>query len=212
MLLVTGSSPSCEEVANKCPKNDASISWCCTHFGFPCPPLCISEILPMFCSFRLCRRVLVNPALLPPFPSPHRHLRRLPVSSVAKHDLPLLLSNHSQTYLLSPPPPPVPVPVSMPAVTKKPSRGKLSFGKSGGEAAISSRSDSQSSNSISNHGSARIEHVSNHIMGLNAPVSPPLQSPPSSVIGPPSRPRGEPQLLPQPRRALSPSTRSRRTV
>jgi hypothetical protein len=159
------------------------------YFRLPSPPLCISsEFLPMFCSFRSCRRVLVSSPL---FPSPHRHLRRLPMNSVAKHDLPLLLlCNHSRMYLLSPPPPPVPVTVSMPAVTKKPSRWKLSFRKSGSKAAISSRSDSQSSNSISNHGSARIEHVSNHIMGLNAPVSPPLQSPPSSdssVIGTPAR-------------------------
>jgi hypothetical protein len=44
------------------------------------------------------------------------------------------------------------------------------------------RSDSQSSNSISNHGLARIEHVSNHLMGLNALVLPPLQSLPSSVL------------------------------
>ncbi|KAH9991761.1 kinase-like domain-containing protein [Russula vinacea] len=119
-----------------------------------------------------------------------------------------------QTFPDVPPPPPVPAPVSMPTVTKKPSRWKLSFGKSGGEAAISSRSDSQSSKSISNHGSDRIEHVSNHIMGLNAPVSPPLQSPPSSVIGTSARARGEPQLQSQSRRAVSPttSTRSGRAV
>ena len=159
------------------------------YFGLPSPPLCISsEFLPMFCSFRSCCRVLVSSPL---FPSLHRHLRRLPVSSVAKHNLPLLLlCNHCWMYLLSPPLPPVPVTVSMPAVTKKPSRWKLSFRKSGSKVAISSRSNSQSSNSISNHGSARIEHMSNHIMGLNAPVSPPLQSPPSSdssVIGTPAR-------------------------
>jgi hypothetical protein len=163
------------------------------YFGLPSPPLCISsEFLPMFCSFRSCRWVLVSSPL---FPSPHRHLRRLLVNSVAKHDLPLLLlCNHSRMYLLSPPLPLIPVTVSMPAawpaVTKKPSRWKLSFRKSGSKAAISSRSDSQSSNSISNHGSARIEHMSNHIMGLNAPVSPPLQLPPSSdssVIGTPAQ-------------------------
>src|SRR5216683_1600866 len=43
-----------------------------------------------------------------------------------------------------PPPPPVPVPASMPTITKKPSRWKLSFGKSAGEAALSTRSESNS--------------------------------------------------------------------
>ena len=122
-----------------------------------------------------------------------------------------------QSFPDVPPPPPVPVPVSMPTVTKKPSRWKLSFGKSGGEAAINSRSDSQSSHSTSNNGSARSVHVSNLIMGLNSPsvpISPPLQSPPLpaspfSVLGTPARARGEPQ----PRRAASPtSTRSGRAA
>ena len=115
-----------------------------------------------------------------------------------------------QSFPDVPPPPPVPVPVLMPTVTKKPSRWKLSFGKSGGEAAMNTRSDSQSSHSTSTHGSARTAHVSNLIMGLNSPsvpISPPIQSSPSSVLGTSARAKGELQ----PRRAASPaSTRSGR--
>jgi hypothetical protein len=118
-----------------------------------------------------------------------------------------LLASASET------PPPVPAPVSMPTVTKKPSRWKLSFGKSGGEATTSTRSDSQSSHSISNQGSTRTMRVTNLIMGLDsssAPTSPPLPSPPSPVsplvVGSPARARGEPQLQPQSRRAASPTS------
>lgn len=125
-----------------------------------------------------------------------------------------------QSFTDVPPPPPVPVLVSTPTVTKKPSRWKLSFGKSGGEAAMSTRSDSQSSHPTSNQGSARTMHVSNLIMGLNSPSvpSPPLQPPPvpvppPSVIGTPALARVDPQLQPQPRRAASPtSTRSGRAA
>ena len=124
-----------------------------------------------------------------------------------------------QSFPDVPPPPPVPAPVSMPTVTKKPSRWKLSyFGKSGGEATTSTRTESQSSNPISNQGSTRTTRVTNLIMGLDsssAPTSPPLPSPPSPVspllVGSPARARGEPQ--PQSRRAASPtSMRSGRTV
>lgn len=119
-----------------------------------------------------------------------------------------------QSFPDVPPPPPVPVPVSMPTVTKKPSRWKLSyFGKSGGEATTSTRSDSQSSHSISNRGSTRTTRVTNLIMGLDsssAPISPPLPSPPSPVsplvVGSPARARGEPQLQSQSRRAASPTS------
>jgi hypothetical protein len=52
---------------------------------------------------------------------------------------------------------------------EEPSRWKLSFGKSSAEAAVSTRSDSQGSQSVSNRGSARSVHVSNVIMGLNSP-------------------------------------------
>jgi hypothetical protein len=117
-----------------------------------------------------------------------------------------------QSFPDVPPPPPVPAPVSMPTVTKKPSRWKLSFGKSGGEATTSTRSDSQSSHSISNQGSTRTMRVTNLIMGLDsssAPTSPPLPSPPSPVsplvVGSPARARGEPQLQ-QSRRAASPTS------
>ena len=123
-----------------------------------------------------------------------------------------------QSFPDVPPPPPVPVPVSTPTVTKKPSRWKLSyFGKSSGEATTSTRSDSQSSHSISNQGSTRTARVTNLIMGLDssaAPTSPPLPSPPSPVspmvVGS-ARARGEPQ--PQSRRPASPtSMRSGRTT
>ena len=110
-----------------------------------------------------------------------------------------------QSFPDVPPPPPIPVPVSMPTVTKKPSRWKLSyFAKSGGEATTSTRSDSQSSHSISNQGSTRTTRVTDLIMGLDSssgPTSPPLPSPPSpvspSMVGSPARARGEPQLQPQ---------------
>ena len=121
-----------------------------------------------------------------------------------------------QSFPDLPPPPPVPVPASMPTVTKKPSRWKLSyFGKSSGEATTSTRSESQSS--ISNQGSTRTTRVTNLIMGLDsssAPTSPPLPSPPPVsplVLESPVRARVEPQ--PQSRRAASPtSMRSGRTV
>jgi hypothetical protein len=117
-----------------------------------------------------------------------------------------------QSFPDVPPPPPVPVPESTPTITKKPSRWKLSyFGKSGGEATTSTRSDSQSSHSISNQGSTRTTRVANLLMGLDsssAPTSPPLPLPSSpvspSVVGSPARTRGEPQ--PQSRRAASPTS------
>lgn len=126
-----------------------------------------------------------------------------------------------QSFPDVPPPPPVPVPVSIPTITKKPSRWKLSFGKSSGEAALSTRSDSRSTQSNSNPGSARATNVCNVILGLNpssvSMASPSLSSPPptspSSVIEtPPRRGRGEPQShSPQPCRGTSPiSTRSGR--
>jgi hypothetical protein len=107
-------------------------------------------------------------------------------------------------------PPPPPVPASMPTVTKKPSRWKLSFGKSSGEAAMSTRSDSQSSNPISN----RTRHVTNVLMGLDSPsthTSPPLPSPPPPPVSPPvigssTWTRGEHQLQPQQWCATSPTS------
>ena len=127
-----------------------------------------------------------------------------------------------QSFPDVPPLPPVPpVPAPTPTVTKKPSRWKLSyFGKSGGEATTSTRSESQSSHPISNQGSTRTTRVTNLIMGLDsssAPTSPPLPSPPPPVpplvVGSPARARGEPQPQPQSRRAASPtSMRSGRTV
>src|SRR5260370_2192679 len=51
-----------------------------------------------------------------------------------------------QSFPDAPPPPPVPVPASMPTVTKKPSRWKLSFGRSSVEAARRTRSTSKGSN------------------------------------------------------------------
>ncbi len=115
-----------------------------------------------------------------------------------------------QSFPDAPPPPPVPVPASMPTVTKKPSRWKLSFGKSSGEAAMSTRSDSQSLNPISN----RTRHVTNVLMGLDSPsthTSPPLPSPPPPPVSPPAiesptRTRGEHQLQPQQWRAASPTS------
>ncbi|KAH9961490.1 hypothetical protein BC827DRAFT_1267507 [Russula dissimulans] len=123
-----------------------------------------------------------------------------------------------QSFPDVPPPPPVPVPVSMPAatVTKKPSRWKLSFGKSSSEATISTRSDSRGSGS--NSGSARATNVSNLIMALDATSVSKSQSPtlplsPSSLAEMPTRGRGEAQVQPQSRRSVSPaSIRSRRPV
>ncbi|KAF8262881.1 kinase-like domain-containing protein [Lactarius quietus] len=88
-------------------------------------------------------------------------------------------SNPAPSFLDVPPSQPVPV---SPSVTKKPSRWKLSFGKSTGEATIGSRSsDSRSTRSSSNSGSARAANVTNLIMGLN-PASPPApHSPPPPV-------------------------------
>src|SRR5258708_27018171 len=85
----------------------------------------------------------------------------------------------------APPLPPVPVPASTPTVMKKPSRWKLSFGKGNDEAAMSTRTDSQSSNPISN----RTRHVTDVLMGLVSPstlTSPPLPSPPSPPVSPPA--------------------------
>lgn len=123
-----------------------------------------------------------------------------------------------QSFPDVPPPPPIPEPVSMPTVTKKPSRWKLSyFGKSGGEATTSTRSDSQTSHPISNQASTRTTRVTNLLMGLDSSSAPtpPLPSPPSQVsplvVGSLAQARGEPQS--QSRRAASPtSTRSGRAT
>ncbi|KAI9511209.1 kinase-like protein [Russula earlei] len=120
-----------------------------------------------------------------------------------------------QSFPDVPLPPPVPLPVSMPTatVTKKPSRWKLPFGKSSGEATGSTRSDSRSSNA--NSGSALVNNVSHVIMGLDAPFGSTLPlsscSPPSTTV----RGRGEPQSQSQSqsRRPASPtSIRSGRPV
>jgi hypothetical protein len=102
-----------------------------------------------------------------------------------------------------PPVPPIPAQASMPVVTKKSSRWKLSFGRSAGEAAVNARSDSHSTRSNSNSGSARATNVSNILKQLNPP-SPQLSSPPP----PPDPPieRGEPQVQAQSRRAASPTS------
>ncbi|KAH8996405.1 kinase-like protein [Lactarius hatsudake] len=65
------------------------------------------------------------------------------------------------------------VPPSQPA---PPSKWKLSFGKSAGEAVTGTRSDSRSTHSNSTSGTARATNVTNLIMGLN-PTSPPASSP-----------------------------------
>lgn len=109
-----------------------------------------------------------------------------------------------------PPPPPVPVLVSMPVVTKKPSKWKLPFGKSASEAAMSTRSDSHSSQS--NSGSALATNVSNVIMALDPSSvqiptqlqSPPFPVSPSAVVETTARGRGE--LQSQSRRAASPTS------
>jgi hypothetical protein len=120
------------------------------------------------------------------------------------------------------PPAPAPAPVS-PTVTKKPSRWKLSFGKSAGEATIGARSDSRSTHSTSTSGSARATNVTNLIMGLNpassasqsqVPPVPPLhlQSPlrGRAVVAPHTEVLS---LSPQPKRGGSPtSTRSGRPL
>ena len=111
-------------------------------------------------------------------------------------------------------PPPVPEPVSTPTITKKPSRWKLSFGRSAGEAALSPRSDSHPN---SNSGSARAVHVANAIMGLSPPPVPstsqPESPPPTSRSDTATQVRDEPQLQQQLWRATSPtSTRSGRAV
>ncbi|KAH9032468.1 kinase-like protein [Lactarius pseudohatsudake] len=121
----------------------------------------------------------------------------------------------TQSFLEDPPSQPVPVSTSIPPVTKKPSKWKLSFGKSAGEAVTGTRSDSRSTCSNSTSGSARATNVTNLIMGLNPTVpSPPV--PPlhlqSTLRG---RMGGNPEPLSQspPRRGASPtSTRSGRPL
>jgi hypothetical protein len=124
----------------------------------------------------------------------------------------------NQSFLDVPPAQPVPV---SPTVTKKQSRWKLSFGKSGGEATIGMRSDSRSTHSNSTSGSARATNVTNLIMGLNptTPTTPQSQPPPvpSLHLQPTLRGRagGHPDLLSlsQQRRGASPtSTRSGRPL
>ena len=119
-----------------------------------------------------------------------------------------------QSFPNVPPPPLVPAPVSTPTITKKPSRWKLSFGKSTSEAALSTQSDSQLN---SNSGIACVVHVSNTIMGLDPPPIPstsqPESPPPTSRSDTAVQDRGEPQLQQQSWRATSPtSTRSGQTV
>ncbi|KAI9452488.1 kinase-like protein [Lactarius psammicola] len=125
-------------------------------------------------------------------------------------------SASTQSFLDVPPPQPVPVSTSKPPVTKKPSKWKLSFGKSAGEAAIGTRSDSRSTRTNSTSGSARATNVTNLIMGLN-PASPPvpsqLQPPPVPTLR--GRVGGHPEPLSpsQARRGASPtSTRSGRPM
>jgi len=124
-----------------------------------------------------------------------------------------------QSFPDVPPPPPVPAPAPAATITKKPSRWKLAFGKSGSEATISTRSDSRGSDS--NSGSARATKVSNLIMSLDAPAvpilsqsrSPPPPLSPSPLVETPARGRGEAQVQPQSRRPASPtSIRSGRPV
>ena len=127
-------------------------------------------------------------------------------------------SASTQSFLEVPPSQPVPV---SPSVTKKPSRWKLSFGKSAGEAATTARSDSHSTRSSSTSGSARAANVTNLIMGLNPATPTALQSQPppvspqhlqSTLRG---RVGGHPELvsLSSPRRGASPtSTRSGRPL
>src|SRR6266850_1737579 len=112
-----------------------------------------------------------------------------------------------QSFPDVPPLPPVPVPTSMPTVTKKPSRWKLSFGKSAGEASLNNtRSDSHPN---SNASSARAANVSNLILGLSPPpipLQPKSPSPPPSSFSPPEtseQGRGEQQ---QPQRPASPTS------
>ncbi|KAH8993472.1 kinase-like protein [Lactarius akahatsu] len=80
------------------------------------------------------------------------------------------------------------VPASQPV---PPSKWKLSFGKSAGEAVTGTRSDSRSTRSNSTSGSARATNVTNLIMGLN-PTSPPAPPPPSTLRG---RMGGNPEPL-----------------
>jgi hypothetical protein len=130
-----------------------------------------------------------------------------------------------QSFLDIPPPPPVPVPASIPTVTKKPSRWKLSFGRSAGETVVNARSESRSAHSSANSGSTRATNVTSIIMGLNPSSvsstphlpssSPPPPPPPvpQSLLESPVRGRGEPQVQAQSRRAGSPaSTRSGRPL
>ncbi|KAH9171195.1 kinase-like protein [Lactarius sanguifluus] len=88
----------------------------------------------------------------------------------------------TQSFLDVPPSQPVPVSTLIPPVTKKPSKWKLSFGKSAGEAVTGMRSDSRSTRSNSTSGSARATNVTNLIMGLN-PTPPPAPPPPSTLRG-----------------------------
>ncbi len=116
-----------------------------------------------------------------------------------------------QSFPDVPPPPPVPAPVSIPIITKKPSRWKLSyFAKNSGEAAMSTRSsDSQSSHPTSNQGPTRTTRVTNLIMGLDSsstPTSPPLPSLPPSESESAQAMGEEPQLQPQSWRAPSPTS------
>jgi serine/threonine protein kinase len=136
-----------------------------------------------------------------------RELSRQPRSTTAS----------TQSFLVDvPPSPPVPVSMPIPSVTKKQSRWKLSFGKSAGEAAIGTRSDSRSTRSNSTSGTARATNVANLIMGLNpssplAPQPPPVPPLPlqSALRG---RGVGDPDQSP-PRRGASPtSTRSGRPL
>src|SRR6266850_5906062 len=115
-----------------------------------------------------------------------------------------------QSFPDVPPAPPIPVPTSMPTVTKKPSRWRLSFGKSGGEAALNNtRSDSHSSPNAS---SARAANVLNLIMGLSPPPNPSQPKSPSPLLSPFSPPetseqgRGDELQQQQPRRPASPTS------
>ena len=123
------------------------------------------------------------------------------------------------TFLEVPPAQPTPPAPVSPSVTKKPSRWKLSFGKSAGETNLSGRSDSRSTNSTSTSGSARATNVTNLIMGLN-PASPssPSQSQVPRVPSPlrgrqAAHPEEVLSFSPQPKRGASPtSTRSGRPL
>jgi serine/threonine protein kinase len=124
----------------------------------------------------------------------------------------------NQSFLNVPPAQPVPV---SPTITKKQSRWKLPFGKSGGETTTGTRSDSCSTHSNSTSGSARATNVTNLIMGLNrtTPTTRQLQPPPVPPLHLQSTlqgcARGHPDLLSlsqQRRWALPTSTRSGRPL